>query len=220
MVEKSENEEWLIKDDDRDFAVRTIKEGFAAITIEQRNFGEVGQTGCLEPAMNNILMGRTTIGEQVWDIQRAIDILEAESADKIDARCISVVGNLGGGTAAAYIAALEERIALTIPSCAMCTYKDSIGFIPHCACNYVPNIANVFNMGDLMAMAYPKYFIQISGKDDDIFPSFAARKVFEDGKKAYADKGVADRCALVVGNGGHRFYADDTWPIIHKFLNR
>ena len=86
------------------------------------------------------------------------------------------MGNSGGGTATAYIAALEERIVLAIPSCAMCTYKDSIGAMPHCACNYVPNIANIFDMSDLMAMAHPKHFIQVSGKDDDIFPLFAAER--------------------------------------------
>ena len=102
----------------------------------------------------------------------------------------------------------------------MASFKDSIGAMNHCPCNYVPNIANIFDMSDLFAMAYPKFFIHVSGINDEIFPIFAARKVYEDGKKAYVDNSADNRCALVEGNGGHRFYADDTWPIIHKFLGK
>lgn len=205
---------------DRDFCVRAIKEGFAAIALEQRNFGEMGQTQCHNPSMTNLLLGRTSIGERVWDVSRLIDVLETEFTDKVDTECISLMGNSGGGTATAYTAALEDRIVLAMPSCAMATYKDSIGAMHHCACNYVPHIAEFFDMGDLMAMACPKYFVQVSGKEDNIFPLFAAKKVFEDGKKAYNDNGVEDRTALVEGDGGHRFYADPAWPIVHKFLGR
>lgn len=207
---------------DRDFCVRAIKEGYAAIALEQRNFGECGGSElgprCFESALTNLLMGRTTIAERVWDVSRLIDVLEENFGDKVDISKICVMGNSGGGTATAYIAALEDRIVLAMPSCAMCTYKDSIGAMEHCACNYVPNIAKYFDMNDLLAMAYPKYYIQVSGKDDEIFPIFAAKEVFEKGKAAYATKGFEQRCSMVIGNGGHRYYADDSWPIVHKYM--
>lgn len=218
---KDESEAWLIKDGDRDFCVRAVKEGFAAVALEQRNFGEVSITkNCMEPAMTNLLMGRTTIAERVWDVARLIDLLETEFADRVDAACISVMGNSGGGTTTAYVAALEDRIVMAVPSCAVCTYKDSIGAMAHCTCNYVPHIANVFDMDDLIAMAYPKYYIQVNGKLDKIFPIGPAQQVFEDGRAVYAAQGDEERIAMVVGEGGHRFYADDTWPIIHRMLGR
>ena len=209
---------------DRDFCVRAVKEGFAAIALEQRNFGERGgnEKGprCLESTMTALLMGRTTIGERVWDVQRLIDVLEAHFGDRVDTDCVCCMGNSGGGTATAYIAALEDRVKLAMPSCAMCTYKDSIGAMYHCTCNYVPHIAEYFDMGDLLAMAYPKCFVQVSGQEDLIFPLFAAREVFEKGKRLYEDMGAGDRCVLVEGSGGHRFYADDAWPVVHRLLNR
>ena len=219
---KFEGDEVSISGGDRDFCVRAVKEGYAAIAVEQRNFGECGGTPegprCYEPSLTALLIGRTTIGERVWDVSRLIDVLEESFAQKVDLKRIGVMGNSGGGTATAYIAALEDRIALAMPSCAMCTYKDSIGAMQHCMCNFVPHIANYFDMGDLMAMACPKYFVQVSGKEDSIFPLFGAEEVFEAGKKAYAQAGLADRVALVAGNGGHRFYADDAWPVVHKYL--
>lgn len=218
---KYEGDENTIKGG-RDFCVQAVKEGFAAIALEQRNFGECGGSekgpNCFESSMTALIMGRTTIGERVWDISRLIDVIEAEFAEQVDITKICCMGNSGGGTATAYAAALEDRIALAMPSCAMCTFKDSIGAMRHCSCNYVPHIAEYFDMDDLMAMAYPKYFIQVSGKEDNIFPIFAAEQVFESGKRVYDAFHIGDRCTLIKGNGGHRFYQDDAWPIVRKYL--
>ena len=220
---KYAGDENMINGGDRDFCVRAVKEGFAAIAVEQRNFGECGgdETGprCFESSMTALLMGRTTIGERVWDISRLIDVLETNFSDKVDVSKICCMGNSGGGTATVYAAALEDRIVLAMPSCAMCTFKDSIGAMFHCSCNYIPNIANYFDMGDLMVMAYPKFFVQVSGIEDDIFPISGAEAVFEKGKNAYASQGLDERCTLVKGNGGHRFYADDSWQFVHEYLN-
>lgn len=217
---KSEGDKKDVISGDRDFCVRGIKEGFATIALEQRNFGECGKTDCYDSDMTALLMGRTTIGERVWDVSRLIDVLEENFADILDLNNICCMGNSGGGTATIYTAALEDRIVLAMPSCAMCTYKDSIGAMRHCTCNYVPSIASYFDMGDLMAMACPKYYVQVSGKTDPIFPLEGAREMFEAGKKAYEAEGIADKCALVEGDGGHRFYADDAWPVVHKFIGK
>jgi len=221
---KFEGDEASISGGDRDFCVRAVKEGFAAIALEQRNFGESGGSKggpqCFESSLTALIMGRTTIGERVWDIMRLIDVIESDFSDVVDTNTICCMGNSGGGTATAYIAALEDRIVLAMPSCAMCTYKDSIGAMNHCSCNYVPNIALYFDMDDLMAMACPKYFIQVSGAEDGIFPFAHAEEVFNKGLKAYENKGFAQRCTLIRGNGGHRFYADDAWPVVHKYIGK
>lgn len=210
-------------DGDRDFVVRAVKEGFAGIAVEQRGFGECGgdKDGpcCGHSNYPNFLLGRrTTQGERVWDIMRLIDVLEENFADVLDLTNICCMGNSGGGTATAYVSTLEDRIKLAMPSCAMCTFKDSIGAMQHCTCNYVPSIAQYFDMDDFMAMAYPKYYIQVNGDVDPIFPLFGAKEVFEKGKKAYESMGMGERCIHVIGNGGHRFFADDSWPHVHKFI--
>ena len=221
---KYEGDSIDISEGDRDFCVRALKEEYAAVALEQRNFGELGGSEkgprCYESAMTALLMGRTTIGERVWDVMRLIDVLYDSFSDRVDVNLIGCMGNSGGGTATAYAAALEERVKLAMPSCAMCTFRDSIGAMEHCSCNYVPEIANYFDMGDLMAMAYPKFFVQVSGKDDPIFPIDGAREVFNIGKAAYEAQGDSNRCYLAEGNGGHRYYADDSWPVVHKFFGR
>ncbi|MBQ8747536.1 MAG: hypothetical protein IJZ08_06685 [Clostridia bacterium] len=213
----------MIGSGDRDFCVRALKEGFAAIAMEQRNFGilgghEKGTPQCVESSMTALLMGRTTVGERVWDVSRLIDLIEAEFADKVDVNKICLMGHSGGGTTTAYTAALDCRIVLAMPSCAMCTYKDSIGSIKHCPCNFIPNIANIFDMSDLMAMAYPKFFVQVSGLEDSYFRLSGVKEVFAKGKAAYKAGGDDSRCTLIIGNGGHRFYADEAWDAVHKYL--
>jgi cephalosporin-C deacetylase-like acetyl esterase len=218
-----EGDEDLISGGDRDFCVRAVKEGWAAIAVEQRGFGEtrmwdVEGGGCRNTSMMSILMGRTTIGERVWDVSRLIDVLEMSFSDKLDLSRLSCMGNSGGGTVTAYLGALEDRLKLVMPSCAMCQFSQSIAAMQHCTCNYVPNIAKFFDMGDLMAMACPKYFVQVSGETDCGFLLPGSTAVFEAGKQAYEKAGVTDRCSLIIGNGGHRFFADDAWPVVHQYL--
>ena len=143
----------VIKGGDRDFVVRAVKEGVCAIALEQRCFGECGGTergpNCSSAARRAILVGRTLIGERVWDVMKLVDLLQTEFQDIIDKDKIMCMGNSGGGTTTAYVSALDDRIKVSVPSCAVARYADSIAAVPHCDCNYVPRIAHFFDMGDL-----------------------------------------------------------------------
>jgi hypothetical protein len=207
---------------DRDFAVQAIKEGFCALVLEQRNLGECGgvpgKTNCYIPSMTNILMGRTTIGERVWDISRAIDILENNFQRIADCEKIACLGNSGGGTAAYYAACLEKRIKLAVPSCSVCTFKTSIAAMEHCACNFVPGIAKYFDMGDLGGLIAPRKLAVVAGTNDEIFPKPGVCEAYEFIENAYKRAGAPDNCRLVFGSGGHRFYAADSWPVIRSLI--
>ena len=219
------SDERSIKVKTGDFSIRAVKEGFAALALEQRNFGETGaveegRPGCLEPALTALLMGRTVIGERVWDLMRLVDVLEQEFADVVDLSALCCMGNSGGGTATAYFAALDDRIVLAMPSCAICDFTQSIGAMRHCACNYVPHMAEYFGMDDLIAMAFPKFYVQVSGVEDAGFWIKGARDAFARGRRIYDECEMKDRIALVEGPAGHRFYPDLAWPIVHKMLSR
>lgn len=220
---KFEGDENDVKGGDRAFAPRIIKEGFCALAIEQRNFGECGGTekgpDCYVSSMAAILNGRTTVGERVWDVSRIIDNVLA-NFPFIDEKNIYCMCNSGGGTTTFYAACVDERISLAMPSCAVCTYKDSIAAMNHCACNFVPNIAQYFDMGDLSGLIAPRSFVVVHGKLDRIFPEKGVYETFEITKKLYEAAGAADRCRLVSGEGGHRFYADASWPVAQELLNK
>ncbi len=218
---KYEGDEGLIAGGDRDFAVRINKEGYAALAIEQRNFGECGgtpQTNCYTSTLNSLLQGRTTIGERVWDIMTVIDNIGC--FDFLDLDKIYCMGNSGGGTATYYAACIDERIKMAMPSCAVCTYKDSIGPLRHCTCNYIPKSALYFDMGDLAGLIAPRPLIIVNGIGDTSFPHEGVVECFEIAKELYRVAGAEENCAMVTGPEGHRFYADLSWPVFKKLEKR
>ena len=219
---KYPGDEASISGGDRDFCLRAVAEGFAALAIEQRAFGLCGGTehgpACERPAMTALLLGRTLIGERVWDVMRVLDAIETHFGDCITLDGSVLMGNSGGGTATYYTACLEHRFSGFMPSCALCTYRDSIIGIHHCTCNYIPRIARYFDMGDLAILIAPKKLVVVCGEQDDIFPLHGVREVYGIIQKLYTASDAQDHCALVIGDGGHRFYADAAWPVMKTLL--
>ena len=41
-----------------------------------------------------------------------------------------------------------------------------------------------------------------------------------EGALAYGSMGLSGKCRLYLGEGGHRFYADGAWNIIHELLKK
>lgn len=206
---------------DRDFALGCMQRGIAALCIEQRSFGERGEmlqemidrfNTCHDAAMHALMMGRTLIGERVYDVDRAIDYLATRS--DVAMNRIGVMGNSGGGTVTMFSAALLSRIAFAMPSCNFCTFRDSIMSIYHCADNYIPRLLKFADMADILGLFAPKPVVIVAGEEDYIFPISGTRKAFADLQGIYRAAGAEDRCYLVVGAGGHRFYAEDAWPVL------
>lgn len=221
-IAKYPGDEETIHGGDRDFAVRAVKEGYAALAIEQRGFGLCGGTekgpACDRPVMTALHLGRTVVGERIWDISRIVDAVLLHFGDLITMEGSVLTGNSGGGTTTYYAACLEHRFDGYMPSCAVCTYHDSIVALHHCSCNYIPRIGKYFDMGDLAAMIAPKKLVVICGKNDNIFPLDGVKKTFGIIHSLYKAAGTPDNCALVIGEGGHRFYADGGWAAMKELL--
>lgn len=206
----------------RDFGIQAVKQGYAALVLEQRAFGErkdarhpgSDSSGCQHPTMVALLLGRTMIAERVWDVSRAIDALAHFPG--VDTARIGCMGNSGGGTITWYAACLEPRISVVMPSCSVCTCADSIGAITHCVDNYIPGAIKCFDMPDLAALVAPRPLILVAGKDDAIFPIEGVNRAMDTIRAIYEAAGAPDRCRLVVGGEGHRFYPDEAWPVFRE----
>ncbi len=222
-ITRDADEEKRLKEGQRAIAVQSVMEGYLTIAPTTRGFGETARekelaegknSSCRIELMHDLLVGRTPIGERVWDMSRIIDWALAEF--DVDARRIAITGNSGGGTVSLFAAAMEERITVSVPGSYFCTFVGSIGSIGHCDCNYVPGILRLGEMYDVAGLTAPRAFCAICGKEDAIFPIGCAREAFTRLKEIYAIAGVPDRCALYEGEGGHRYYADGSWPFIKK----
>ena len=217
---KNEKDEKSLSDwPHRAMGLRAIKDGRAALIIEARSFGECSikgyGTSCTETAKTAILMGRTLIGERVHDAMCALDAILSNFA--IDRDNIVVTGNSGGGTAAYYLAALDKRITACAPSCSICTFEGSIIAMEHCMCNHIPGIRKYFEMGDIAGLIAPRVLVVAAGKNDAIFPIESTKECFELIKGIYSAAENSEKCALVIGEGGHLNYADELWSELRKF---
>lgn len=204
------------------FAIQAVKRGYIAVAIEQRGMGERRPTEhlrymaplCMYEAMTAIMMGRTLIGERIWDISKVIDSLC--NFPQCDLEDIFITGNSGGGTASYYAACVEERIKLSAPSCAVCNYKGSILDIFHCSCNHIPDIFNWFEMGDVSCLIAPRKLVVINGKKDVIFPIEYSRMAFDRIKEIYEAAGVPENCALIETEKDHYWCEELVWEGIQK----
>jgi len=81
-IANSESELASMQAGERDIAVQAVREGYLAIAPTTRAFGETRTAAdaaedkvhsCRTQLMHDLLVGRTPIGERVWDISRLID---------------------------------------------------------------------------------------------------------------------------------------------------
>ena len=217
----NEEEQKHLLEGERDIAVQAVNQGYLVIAPETRAFGStrtpedvalgVGSS-CRTQLMHGLLAGRTPIGERVWDMKLLID-WAIKNLD-IDSDRIAMPGNSGGGTVTLYSAACDERISVAMPGSYFSTFKDTIGTIKHCDCNYVPGILRLGEMYDVAGLIAPRPFLAIAGNLDPIFPIESVKFAFRKLKETYQVVGYGDNCELFVGDGGHRYYKEEAWPFV------
>ncbi len=208
------------------FAIQAVENGYAALAIEQRAMGETKPQKekrnwgkmCSFTAQVAFSLGRTLIGERVWDVSKAIDVLS--NFDECDLDNIMITGSSGGGTASYYSACYDERIKLCAPSCSFCPYKESILDIYHCACNFIPSAYRYFDMQDLACLIAPRKLVIIAGKDDIIFPIEGVYRGYETVKSIYKKAGYLNNLELVVTQKGHYWCPNESWQAIKRMYKK
>lgn len=214
------------------FAVQAVKQGYIALAIEQRGMGErramntfdrrvsvePASGNCYYEAMTALTLGRTILGERCWDISRAIDALVHFPICDTDK--IVITGNSGGGTASYYAACYDERIKICVPSCAFCTYDQSILKYYHCSCNYVPNAYRWFDMQDLSCLIAPRQLVVIAGMYDTAFKIEGVKRGYDTIEKVFDKVNAKNHCRLVVTPKGHWWCEDVVWQAIGEELNK
>lgn len=210
---------------DRDFALGCLRRGIAALCIEQRCFGERRETrirrpcprnGCHDAVTRLQLLGRTLLGERVFDVERAIDYLAARG--DVDMYRVGVMGHSSGGTTSMYAAALLPQIAWCMPSGSTGTYAGTFASIYHCGCSIIPGVLQWMEMGDVLGAIAPRPLVLVSGRNDEIMPIDQARKTYRHARAIYSAAGAAGKIRFAQGPGGHDYYAKQGWSQMLKLL--
>ena len=199
----------------RDIAIQAVRNGWAALAVEQRCFGErLGD--CQRESLDALMLGKTLTGERVFDVMRAIDFIETQP--DLDSMRIGCMGNSTGGTVTFYAACVDPRIRVAVVSCSYCTYAESWLKIRHCACGYLPGIMQVADMGDLAGLVAPRKLIIVAGKEDYLATLEGVHEAFEQTEKIFKAAGSPSQAELLIGDAGHQFYPELAWPRVQETL--
>ena len=204
--------------------MQAVKNGFIALAIEQRGMGERRPSArhqnaasmCEYEAHIALLLGRTILGERMWDVSKAIDVIA--SFPQCDMDKIFITGNSGGGTMSFYAACFDERIKLSVPSCAFCSYERSIMNWYHCSCNFIPHAYEWFEMQHLSCLIAPRRLIVIAGELDEIFPVDGVETGYRTVQKIFDSAGVKNNCKLIKTPKAHWWCQEIVWNSIKKEL--
>lgn len=211
-----------IQEQECDFAKQAVNQGYAVLVLEHRGFGERGGDDrgakCSEIAFRALMLGRTLLGERVFDVKVVLDAVIKNFGYLIQSDNIICLGYSGGGTIGTYLAAIDDRIKITIISSAISTFSKSIAAMPHCPCNYVPSISKYFEVGNICQLIAPRALVVISGDRDPIFPIDGARECVNIAKAAFEEYEAKDRLVHISARGAHKFYPNEAWCALSKLL--
>ncbi len=210
----------------QDFAVALARRGMVVIAPELSGFGRrredeakaKGPTNnsCHAAAWWGIMLGKPLLGSRVRDVRRTFDLLQ--SLPEVDPQRIGIMGSSGGGMAALFSAALDERFRAVVISNYFCTFRDSILAMEHCHCNYLPGLLQDAEMYDVAALVAPRPLLVVTGDADPIFPLHGAQEAYERLHGGYEALGVADRLQKHVFAGGHQINGEQAYPFLQQWL--
>ena len=199
-----------------EFVKWCFENGFSALCIEQRCFGERSELTqekrsphqCHDAALNSLLLGRTLMGERLSDVQLGIALLEREYREDTLPLKIGVMGNSLGGSVSIYANALLNEVRFAIAGSCVCSFDESLVKIYHCADLYIPRIRQYFEFGDIVGLAAPKPTIIVQGKNDPIFPWEGCKSAINRATEIFDRFDAKSNLVVKIDQGSHRFYPD------------
>ena len=212
----------------KDFALELVKRGFVVAAPELFGFGELmlapnprhmhGGAGssCFSLTTQLLLYGKTMAGMRVWQGVRMLEYLMTR--DDVDAERIGAMGISGGGLAASFLAAYEQRVKACVVSGYLCTYKDSIMSVHHCVDNFPPGLLNCGEMADLFGLIAPRPILIESGTRDDIFPIDGVKSSYDRIESLYKRIGADGKTDIDIFEGGHQISGAKAYDFLLKQL--
>jgi dienelactone hydrolase len=206
--------------------VALARAGYVVLFPDNRCSGEradVGGQVNVIPAAG--ALGMTFLGMNTFDNMRALDYLA--SREDVHPERLACVGHCWGGGQALTLAALDERVRVVCPVCAVSTYEalltEYIFQGGHtCLGTFVPGLLRYGDMQDLMALIAPRPVLVQNNVNDGWFPVSGYLKVKAELETVYAALGQPEQFEAHLSSTVHDLTPEFTARIIvwlQRFLS-
>ena len=194
--------------------------GYIALAIDHWVFGERSHTTELDMFKAMLWQGQVLWGMMVYDSIRALDFL-LERPD-VDAARVATLGISMGSTMAWWLAAIDERVKVTVDICCLTDFKtlmEKKSLSAHGVYYYVPGLLKTFSTAQINALIAPRAHLGIAGLQDKLTPVEGLDIIDAELQRVYAGVGHPERWKLLRYDVGHQETAEGRQEIV-AFLQR
>lgn len=221
-----------IENDRYDYGVQFVRRGYIVFCPDARGFGERRESSgqgdeenvfisstCNHLNVMAIGLGLSLTGMWTWDLMRLIDYIETREDCAQDR--IGCCGLSGGGLQTLWLTALDERVSCAVVSGYFYGYKDALLNLYNCSCNYVPELWENVDMGDIAALIAPRALLIETGDQDPLNGERGLDNVTEQveiAARAYRLMDAEERFVHHVFRGGHVWDGEKTYAFADRWL--
>ena len=168
--------------------------GYVALAIDHWVFGERSHTteGDMFKAM--LWQGQVLWGMMVYDSLRAVDWLVSRA--DVDSQRLATLGISMGSTMAWWLAALDERIKVTVDICCLTDFQALLArknLSAHGVYYYVPRLLKHFTTAEINALIAPRAHLGLAGLQDKLTPVEGLDRIDRELQRIYAEQGYPER---------------------------
>jgi dienelactone hydrolase len=194
--------------------------GYCVLCVDHWVFGERSHTSELETFKAMLWQGQVLWGMMVYDSLRAVDYLVTRP--EVDPERMATLGMSMGSTMAWWLAALDERIKVTVDICCLTEFHTLLankGLAGHGIYYYVPGLLKHFTTADINALIAPRAHLGLAGTRDALTPLEGLDIIDRELKAVYSEMGHPERWALLRYDVGHQETPEGRQAIL-EFLKR
>lgn len=179
--------------------------GFAVCSIDMWGFNERKGKQESELVKEMLLYGQTLWGMRLYDNMSLMDYLETRP--DVDSSRLATIGMSMGGLMSWWLAALDERIKVTVDIAGQVHIETLIqkrGLDHHGFYYYVPGFLKHVSTLAVQELIVPRPRLSLAGRDDRLCPIEGAQFLNEQLQKLYANQQVPQNFEGYVLTGGHQ----------------
>jgi dienelactone hydrolase len=194
--------------------------GYSALCVDTWAFGERATRPEADVFKHMLWHGQVMWGMMVYDSIRAVDYLV--SRPDVDSNRLATLGLSMGSTMAWWLAALDERIKVTVDICCLTDFQALIAagnLKGHGIYYYVPSLLKHFTAAQINALIAPRAHLSIAGNLDALTPPAGLDRIDRELRAVYAQAGHPERWKLFRQDVGHQETPEMRTEIV-AFLKR